>query len=118
MEFVNANGTVFHSKKQMKGKVYRKNVKYWVGRFSGFGMQKDVFDEVVEQQKQGIIFVLKNDLIDFYESRRKNRDVIACTKGEYFISLDDMLKFGEVATLRERDGEQIFISEFRCTKLS
>lgn len=116
-QFVNvSSGTVFHSPRQLKGKVYKKNVRYWVARYSGFAMDYRVFLEVQEQGKD-IVFVCKNDLIDYYLSRKRNRTVVACSKGEYFVSLNDMALHGRVDTLREKDGEQIFIGANFCTKI-
>jgi hypothetical protein len=116
-QLANVNGSVFHSKSQMKGKYYRKNIKYWVGKFQGWGLDYGVWQEIVEAGKEGIVFVLKNDLHDFYEERKRNRTVIAWEKGKYFISVEDMKTWGKVDTLREKDGKQIFITAHRTVKV-
>jgi hypothetical protein len=117
MSYTNFNGLTFASKKQMMDKVYRKNCKYWVGTYSGVGLDYELWKEIETSGKKGIVFVCKNALHDFYEERKRNRTVIALEVGEYFISIEDMQKYGKVSTLRERDGKQIFIPAFRLTKL-
>lgn len=109
--FTNANGLAFHNDTMAVGDYYKKNVKYWVGFCHGFGIDAELFDEVVVPSHVGVTFIVKNDLTDY----RTGKTV--CSKGKYRITVERMKAFGQYATLNPKHGRQFFIAAHLCEEV-
>lgn len=109
--YKNSNGQAFISPKMLKGEYAKKNVKFFVGVYQGFGIQADLYENEIEPNKAGIDFIVKNPLVDY----RANREV--CDSGIYRISIEDFRKYAKKDCLNEKHGYQYFISAHRCEKV-
>jgi len=111
--FINTSSKqVFHSPSQLKkGKYYTKNVKYWVGVYSGFGIDYTVYEEVVASGKEGIIFDVKSTLEDYRTGRKM------CPKGKYLATIEILQKYGRADTLNPKFGKQLFVPMSVCDRL-
>jgi len=115
--FTNVNGRQFAGLVRKGGKSYRKNTKFYVSRYDGFGIQAELVDELEAKNYESIIFVVKSDLEDYRRMNRYGYPTKVCAKGEYKISIEDLKQYGTRDVLNAKHGEQWFICANRCAKL-
>jgi hypothetical protein len=109
-KFMSSTGKTFISAKSDLGKVYRKKVTAFCAKYDGIGIDAQLFEEKIMNNKEGLIFWLEEDLVDWYKTNRKGKTIYAMRKGEYHISVADFLKKATKDTLNAKFGEQYFIS--------
>ena len=111
MLYTNTNGQAFTSQKMLAGAYARKNVKFYVHRFGGFGIDAELYENEIDPTKAGINFIVKEDLVD-YRSGKK-----VCDRGVYRISIEDFRRYSQKACLNEKHGFQYFIGAHFCQQV-
>jgi hypothetical protein len=116
-QFVNLRGKNFHSPKDMLGNVYVKKVTEFVHRYDGFAVDIRVFEQLKADGKDGIEFNVLNNLYNYKKMNNRGHYPVVCTKGKYFITLENAEKNGTIDTLNKDAGKQLFVPAFLCQKV-
>lgn len=107
-----SSGTSFYNDRMSRGSWFKKQVKFWVGTYHGFGIDAEMYEtKVRDAGKSGVDFVVKSPLKDY----RTGRTV--CDAGTYRINVHDIEQKGHWDTLNPKYGEQVFVDVFDCVKI-
>lgn len=116
--FTNYNGKAFASDTLSTGEVYEKNTTLWTDFIGGFGIDAELFDRIATEYET-LVFVVKKPL----KSYKTNK--VVCEKGKYAISIAKIQQLlaeksirCQKATLNERHGRQLFVSQYLTEKIA